>query len=171
MTETERDIPAAGGHPEARWQSLKEVLLPALRPTALLVALLATLGSLQFSGIPAIGWWGMGMAPCELCWYQRAFMYPLVPLLAYAVIRRSAPMTVPALLLCVPGLFMAAYHSLIQRVPELQVGSCGIGSCVAVMWSFLGLTIPNLALIAFATITLLLVVELFSRRKASADGL
>ncbi|MEG0381222.1 MAG: disulfide bond formation protein B, partial [Kurthia sp.] len=35
------------------------------------VALMATLGSLYFSEI-------RGYEPCELCWYQRIIMYPIV---------------------------------------------------------------------------------------------
>ena len=38
------------------------------------VALIATLGSLYFSEIKQF-------IPCELCWYQRIFMYPLVLIL------------------------------------------------------------------------------------------
>ena len=45
---------------------------------AWLVALTATFGSLYFSEIREF-------VPCELCWIQRIFMYPLVILLGVAV--------------------------------------------------------------------------------------
>jgi len=41
---------------------------------AWLVSVLATLGSLYFSEIK-------GFIPCDLCWFQRIFMYPLVVIL------------------------------------------------------------------------------------------
>ena len=45
---------------------------------AWLVSLTATLGSLYFSEIREF-------VPCELCWIQRIFMYPLTIILGIAV--------------------------------------------------------------------------------------
>jgi hypothetical protein len=44
------------------------------------IAALATAGSLWFSE-------GAGFPPCELCWYQRIAMYPLVVVLGMAAFR------------------------------------------------------------------------------------
>ena len=44
-----------------------------------LLAAVATAGSLFFS-------LGLGLVPCELCWYQRILMYPLVVVLGVATV-------------------------------------------------------------------------------------
>jgi disulfide bond formation protein DsbB len=48
---------------------------------ALIVAATAMAGSLFFSQV--LGW-----LPCEMCWYQRIAMYPLVFLLFIGIMRR-----------------------------------------------------------------------------------
>ncbi|MGR5922655.1 disulfide bond formation protein B [Bacillus pacificus] len=45
------------------------------------ISLIATCGSLYFSEI-------LGFTPCNLCWYQRIFMYPLIFLIIIAMIKR-----------------------------------------------------------------------------------
>ena len=109
------------------------------------VALVATVGSLTFSV-------GLGYIPCDLCWYQRILMYPLVVVLGVAayedrpgVYRTVAP-------LAVGGGIIAAYHSIIQRTGE---GVCSFGGgCAAIQWQTpaLGLSIPNLSLLAFVLV-------------------
>src|SRR5258705_13166689 len=49
---------------------------------AFLISLVATLGSLFYSQIA-------GFTPCDLCWFQRIFMYPLVVLLGLALIKKD----------------------------------------------------------------------------------
>lgn len=49
--------------------------------TAWAISLIATSGSLYLSEI-------MKYEPCILCWYQRIFMYPLVIILAVAIIKK-----------------------------------------------------------------------------------
>lgn len=58
------------------------------------VSLIATLGSLYLSEIK-------GFIPCDLCWFQRIFMYPLVLILGIAtlqndwkVVRYALPLSV-----------------------------------------------------------------------------
>ena len=107
-------------------------------------ALVATAGSLYFSEV-------LGLVPCELCWYQRIFMYPLVVVLGVAAIEDRPGVHRTALALSVPGAGVAAYHSAIQRLGE---GSCSIGSgCTTIQYELLGLSIPNMALIAFVLVT------------------
>ncbi|KAA0806277.1 disulfide bond formation protein B, partial [Bacillus sp. AY2-1] len=43
------------------------------------VSFIATIGSLYFSEIK-------GFIPCELCWYQRIFMYPIPLLILISII-------------------------------------------------------------------------------------
>lgn len=96
--------------------------------------------------------------PCLLCWWQRIFMYPLAILLPLAAVRRDLTVRPYLLALAVPGTAFAAWHTIVQQFPNLLGDSCAIGDSCAGIWvpSAL-LTIPNLALIAFISITALLV--------------
>jgi len=111
---------------------------------ATLVATVATAGSLWFS-------LGLGLVPCELCWYQRVLMYPLVVVLGVGVAEARPGVWRTVLPLAVSGLVVAAYHSYLQATTV----ACGFeGDCAAVLWRapVAGLTIPNLSLVAFGLV-------------------
>ncbi len=124
-------------------QDLPELDTRALLGGATLVALVATAGSLLLS-------LGLGLVPCRLCWYQRILMYPLVVVLGVAAIERRAAVAWTALPLTTLGAAIAAYHSWLQAT---QV-ACGVGavSCARVQYRVAGLTVPNLALVAFVLV-------------------
>ena len=110
------------------------------------VATVATTGSLWFS-------LGLGLVPCTLCWYQRILMYPLVIVLGVAVVENHGTIWRTVTPLSVVGGVIAAYHSLLQATTT----SCTFaGPCAVVQWRLpvLGLTIPNLSLIAFVLVTI-----------------
>ena len=111
-----------------------------------LVAVVATAGSLYLS-------LGLGLVPCELCWYQRILLYPLVVVFGVASVEDRAAVYWTVLPLSVLGTSVAAYHSWLQITASgLQ---CGVGgSCAAVLLRVFGLTIPNLSLVAFLLVTL-----------------
>ena len=116
---------------------------------ATLVAAVATAGSLWFS-------LGLGLAPCDLCWYQRIFMYPLVAVLGVATIEARPAVSRTALPLVIPGVALSAYHSYLQATQ----GQCTLGGpCATVQWQSpsLGLMIPNLSLVAFVLLAVLIV--------------
>jgi disulfide bond formation protein DsbB len=111
-----------------------------------LVAVVATGGSLYFSEV-------MGLWPCELCWFQRVLMYPLVVVLGVSVYERRSGVWRTGLPLSVIGTVIAAYHSLLQAgVISSSATSCGIG-CSGVEWRFTVFTIPRLSLVAFVLVT------------------
>src|SRR3546814_12410014 len=86
---------------------------------AWVIALTATLGALFLSEI-------MGFVPCELCWYQRIFMFPLVFILAVGLATSDVRVFVYALPMVVGGWFVALYHNLLYLgviPPALQ--PCG----------------------------------------------
>ena len=125
---------------------------------ATLVAATATAGSLYLS-------LGLGLVPCELCWYQRILMYPLVVVLGVAAVERRAAVRRTALPLSVLGSAVAAYHSSLQATTV----SCGFtGECAAVLWRapVVGLTVPNLSLVAFVLVSLLVAVPAAAGRRA-----
>lgn len=118
------------------------------------VALVALFGSLFFSEFASF-------VPCRLCWFQRIFMYPLVPLLLALAIRKDLRGSLfYALPLTVLGSFVSIYHLYIEAHPEAETAGCkvGGGSC-AVKWinEFGYVTIPTLALTAFVLISLLVI--------------
>lgn len=117
------------------------------------VAAVATVGSLFFS-------LGLGLVPCDLCWYQRILMYPLVVVLGVAALDDDVRVWRTALPFALLGTGVAAYHSYLQVNPSLG-GVCGVGGgCGAVLYPMAGglLTIPRLSLVAFLCITATLVV-------------
>ncbi|MFW5974266.1 MAG: disulfide bond formation protein B [Natrialbaceae archaeon] len=114
-----------------------------------LVALVATTGSLYFSEV-------LGLLPCELCWYQRILMYPLVVVLGVATFEGRAGVWKTGLPLSIPGGAIAAYHTYLQVAPATG-SACTLG-CGGVSWRGLGIfTIPRLSLVAFVLITVGLV--------------
>jgi disulfide bond formation protein DsbB len=116
------------------------------------VAAVATAGSLFLSE----GW---GLVPCDLCWYQRILMYPLVVVLGVAAYEGRTAAARTVLPLSLGGLAVAAYHSWLQV--SAAGGSCSFGGgCSSVQYRLepLGLTVPNLALLAFALITAVAIV-------------
>jgi disulfide bond formation protein DsbB len=116
---------------------------------AWLVSIAATVGSLYFSEIRMF-------VPCTLCWWQRIFMYPLVIVLGIATFRQDGQVWRTALPLSVIGLATATYHYLLQKVPAIAPpASCALGvPCNVQYINWFGfVTIPFLALVAFALIT------------------
>lgn len=119
---------------------------------AWLVSLTATLGSLYFSEI-------RGFVPCELCWVQRIFMYPLVFLLGIAVFTDDRSVKKYVLPLSIVGGLVSLYHYLVQKVPgfaDIKPCAQGVPCNVQYINWFGFVTIPFLALTAFTIITLLL---------------
>ncbi|WP_280769361.1 disulfide oxidoreductase [Salipaludibacillus daqingensis] len=117
------------------------------------VALVATLGSLYFSEI-------RNYIPCELCWAQRVFMYPLAITLAIATVKKDARQAYYTLPLSLIGMGFALYHYMLQKIPFLSSAgeACGIIPCNYEYINILGfITIPFLAFLAFLIISLLMV--------------
>lgn len=119
---------------------------------AWIVSLAATLGALFIGEV-------MGQAPCILCWFQRAFMFPLALILAVACWRADAEIWRYALLLAGIGGLIAAFHVLqyFGMVPS-RLEPCGTGpSCTGSEMTIMGwLPIPIMSLAAFAAIAVLL---------------
>ncbi len=118
-----------------------------------LISMLSTLGSLFFSEI-------MDLIPCELCWYQRIFMFPLTIILLLGLHPLDARVVRYALPIAGIGLLFTIYHSLLfyGLIPEnLQPCRQGISCADDSMVLFGVLPIPLLSLAAFITIIVLLI--------------
>lgn len=128
---------------------------------AFVVALVATVGSLWFSE-------GAHFIPCRLCWFQRVAMYPLSIVLLVGAILRDRRVFWYAIAMPVIGAAISIYHIYIEYHPEAESQGCRLqGAPCSTRWidEFGYITIPVLALSAFALIALLLVA---SRRPADA---
>jgi disulfide bond formation protein DsbB len=138
-------------------------LCDAIGPSALwlafFVALVATLGSLFLSEYA-------DFIPCRLCWFQRIAMYPLVIVLLGTALRRDVRGAVfYGLPLAATGSAVAIWHLYIEANPESESASCKVGAPCSTKWIdvFGYVTIPVLALTAFAAISALLLAAWFSR--------
>lgn len=112
------------------------------------IALIATAGSLYFSEI-------RGYIPCELCWIQRIFMYPLVIVAGVAYFQKNVRIALTTLVLSAIGGLISLYHYGIQKLSFLadSAPSCGQVPCTGQYINWLGfITIPFLALTAFILI-------------------
>lgn len=124
-------------------------------------ALVAVLGSLFYSEI-------IGYVPCELCWIQRIFMYPLVIIYGVAMLKSNIKIALPGLLLSGIGFFVSLYHYLIQKLPTLQDlgSSCSNVPCNLEYVNYFGfITIPFLAGFAFIVIISLHIILLRNARR------
>jgi disulfide bond formation protein DsbB len=154
---------AVAGRDGAR-SSLFQTLGPSALWLAFLVAITATLGSLYLSEIAHF-------IPCTLCWYQRIAMYPLVPILFVAAWRNDPSVWRYAVPLTAIGAAISIYHYQLERFPTQASVSCSAEApCTVVwIWRFHFISIPFMALSAFALITALLLVARSASQQDDAD--
>lgn len=121
---------------------------------ALIVALIATCGSLFFSEI-------LKFPPCVLCWYQRIFMYPQILIIGLGIYYRDKYFYRYSLLLSSIGILVSLYQNLLyyKILPE-SVAPCTFGvSCTTKFIDWGGfVTIPLLSGFAFALIIICMLV-------------
>jgi disulfide bond formation protein DsbB len=153
--------PVWGAARDAR-EAVRRFLDGAELALAWIVALVATLGSLYFSEVA-------DFIPCRLCWFQRIAMYPLALILFLAVIARDRRGAYYTVALPVVGAVISVWHLYIEANPEAESPACRIGAPCSTKWidEFGYVTIPMLALTAFAAIATLLVLAL---RPPRSDG-
>lgn len=131
---------------------------------ATIVAWVAMLGSLYLSEVA-------NYVPCQYCWYQRIAMYPLALILLIAAVRRDRGVKWYAIPLCLIGGLIAVWHYVIQRFPSLAGESCDPEAPCSFtwVWEFSYVSIPFMALSAFALIGTILAVQPVTQEEAP-DG-
>lgn len=116
-----------------------------------LVSLIATLGSLYFSEIRLY-------LPCEMCWYQRIIMYPMVVISLIGVIKEDVNARIYLRVFSGAGVLVSAYHYSMQKISFVadSLPACTGVDCTVqyINWSGF-ITIPFLAFIAFVLIFIL----------------
>lgn len=113
------------------------------------VAAVSTAASLWFSEVG-------DFVPCQLCWFQRIAMYPLVVVLGVATWRSDPDPRWRVLPFSVVGLLVSAYHYQLQLFPE-QGSSCDVAAPCTQRWveEFGFVSIPFMAFCGFAAVTAL----------------
>lgn len=127
-------------------------------PLSFFVAGVAVLGSLFFSEIA-------GYEPCKFCWIQRILMYPLVIIFGLALIKKTRDAHFYGLALGGLGVLVAAYHYLMQvdLITPTTCSAVGYASSCADSFTltFGYITIPLMALTAFALITIFTLLSFY----------
>lgn len=139
---------------------MKQFLFKYVLLFAFIQALVATLGSLYLSEI-------QGYFVCNLCWYQRVCMYPLVVILAIGIREMHGSIYRYVLPFSVIGWFVSLYHVLIQYsvIPEGNGVCTAVGSCIDRYVNLFGIfTIPSLSFIAFSMINIFMGIYIYQRR-------
>ncbi|WP_418896427.1 disulfide bond formation protein B [Stomatohabitans albus] len=103
-------------------------------------------GSLYMSNV-------LKLLPCELCWWQRIFIYPLVPLSAVALYKKNTSnLFTNVTTLSVIGLCFSLINIYVQSVPEASTlivcdpnNPCSAIDVIALNF----LTLPMMSAIAF----------------------
>ena len=121
---------------------------------AWMIATSATVISLVFSE------W-MKLPPCDLCWYQRMAMYPLVLILGIGMFRKDPYVSTYAFPFVCIGLLIAAYQITIQAFPTSELKMCSVGvSCTEDYLNLYGfISIPMLSFVGFLAIIILLYIK------------
>ncbi|PZP55153.1 MAG: disulfide bond formation protein B [Micavibrio aeruginosavorus] len=127
-----------------------------------LVALVSTLGALFIGEV-------MGQIPCNLCWYQRIFMFPLAVILGISLCRSDYAMWIYGLTLSLAGSLLAAFHTLLyfKILPEevkpcMQSGPSCSGEAM-MLWGVLPLPLLSLVCFLFISIGLLMISKIVKR--------
>ena len=125
---------------------------------------------ISFGGVAGSLWYSefIGFAPCELCWYQRIFLYPQPLLFLIAIVRRERMIIPYALVLSIGGGLIALlqYYGQMTHSTFLSCSTGGGTSCTErYALEFGYITIPFMAFAAFLFIALALVAG----RKLSTD--
>lgn len=137
---------------------------------AWIVATVTTLGSLYYSE-------HAGFVPCELCWYQRIVMYPLVIVLGVAALRRDRMVWITTLVFVTIGAPLSLYHWLVERVPAFEESSScsAVTPCSAPWFEKFGfVTLAWMAMSSFLLIGVLMVCTLLGARARpdqTSDGM
>lgn len=121
---------------------------------ALATALAGTVGSLVFS-------LGFGWEPCDLCWYQRICLYPLVVILGVSLWRKTTDVEYYVLPLSLMGAGFALYQYLLQKSTWFGAPICQSAvPCTVTYIDWWGVvTIPLMAFVAFMVINGAVIVD------------
>ncbi len=105
----------------------------------------------------------LGQKPCVLCWFQRAFMFPLAIVLGLGLWWQDQNVGRYGIALALGGAAVALWHMGLYAglIPEkIQPCSASGPSCTDANQTVLGIPIPLMALVSFALIGALCALSL-----------
>ncbi|HSA83385.1 MAG TPA: disulfide bond formation protein B [Patescibacteria group bacterium] len=128
----------------------------------LIAALTGTLGSLYFSEI-------LHFVPCDLCWWQRIFMYPLVPLVAVGIVLHDKKLPFYILSIAGIGWLISIYHNLLYyNIIPHPIVPCRSGvSCtdpVVQMFGFIDIPLGSFLTFTFILVCTIIYIK-FNKQK------
>ena len=126
-----------------------------------LISLSASLFTLVYSEI-------VGFVPCYLCWYQRAFMFPLVFIFGVAIWHKDRKIVKYVLPLLSVGFVIAVYQSFMYYFGDIGNIPCDASgvSCYQQLINEFGgwISFPTLSLFSFISlITIVLVAHFYKK--------
>jgi disulfide bond formation protein DsbB len=99
------------------------------------------------------------LIPCNLCWYQRIFMYPQALILLVALIKKSKETFYYILPFSIGAVSISGYHYLTQLSAVSAVCTQGATDCAARYFTYLGfITMPFMSMIVSIIIFLLVLI-------------
>jgi len=106
--------------------------------------------------------------PCELCWYQRMFIYPIAIISTIGLYLKEKRIAYYILPFSILTIIIASYHVYIQET-GMGVVPCGLGRpCNIKEFEYLGfITIPVMSLITVIIISFLSVLSLRKLRNST----
>jgi disulfide bond formation protein DsbB len=108
----------------------------------------------------------LGELPCDLCWYQRIFLYPQVIILAIAKWKKDKSVLNYSLALSVVGALIALYHYYIQwgGIALIPCSGDALASPCAqkTILEFGYITIPFMSLVSFS---MMIVLNLIAKKQ------
>jgi disulfide bond formation protein DsbB len=137
-----------------------EEFISLIRRNAILLSLIisaaATMGSLYFSEI-------LGFEPCELCWFQRIFMYPQVILFAAALWRKKKDILIYSIPLTLFGAIISIYQNYLVVASTSGQTICTTTGPSCVVEYFLTFGFINIPVMALTAFLLLLAIALIAK--------
>lgn len=115
-----------------------------------LISLAGSVGSLIYSI-------GIGYPPCQLCWYQRIFIYSAAIIALTSVISKKTLDTIYIWVLMIMGWTISFYHNLIYYTSFSPLPCDASASCTAKYVNEYGfMSIPLMALMLFISVIFIL---------------
>lgn len=107
----------------------------------------------------------LGIPPCDLCWWQRIFLYPQIFLFGMAIWKRDSYIADYSIVLSILGAGVALYHHFLQMFPNaLPCPATGVSCATRILFEFGYITYP---LMGFSLFAFLIVLMLFVRARRS----
>lgn len=125
----------------------------------IVISFISTFGSLYFSEV-------LKFPPCNLCWYQRIFAYPIFIISVIALVKKEYSIFKYTFVLSIIGGIIAFYHILYENNLVGHYGVCGVGvDCATKYVEYFGfVTLPVLSFCSFGLIAIFSLLPKFIYR-------